>query len=163
MMKFVKILIWLIIPLFIICYNDTIERFCMDILGISFIKFDSYNDWISICFTSGSLVFAIQSFLVPFMEQSLYSTKVYKNHLKSEYGEHWEKQQYRPLKNLSEFLFLTTIAAFVSVIFMIIFIFIKKFWIISIAIYMGVVSFAGLMSALWATRSNFNIMFKYKK
>lgn len=162
-MKFIKIIIWLIMPFLIVYFNNGLEVVCIHILGFNLIDFKSYNDWISICFTSGSLVFAIQSFLVPFMEQSLYSTKAYRNHLMTEYGECWQKKQYRPLKNLSEFLFVTTTAAFISVIFMIIFIFVKKFLIISLAIYLGGVSFIGLMCALFAMRNNFNIMFNYKK
>lgn len=150
-------------PFFMVYFNNEIETVCVHVLSFNFVDFKSYNDWISICFTSGSLVFAIQSFLVPFMEQSLYSTKGYKNHLKAEYGECWQKKQYRPLRNLSEFLFITTAAAFISVIFMIIFIFVKKFLIISFAIYFGGISFIGLMCALFAMRNNFNIMFDYKK
>ena len=162
-MKFIKFIIWLIIPLLIVCFNNELEVVSIHILGFNLVDFKSYNDWISICFTSGSLVFAIQSFLEPFMEQSLYSTKAYKNHLIAEYGEYWQEKQYRPLKNLSEFLFVTTTDAFISVIFMIMFIFVKKFLIISFAIYFGGVSFIGLMCALFAMRNNFNIMFNYKR
>lgn len=163
MLFFIKLLIFLILPIVIACCTKVISSAATIYLSYNIISFSEYNDWISICFTSGSIIFAIQSFLVPFMRQSLYNTKTYITYLKAEYGNNWKKEQYRPLKNLSEFLFITTSAAFLSIIFMAIYIFIEHLWVLLISFYFGFSSFIGLIFALLAMKNNFNIMFTYNE
>lgn len=163
MLFFIKLLIFLILPIVIACCTKVISSAATIYLSYNIISFSEYNDWISICFTSGSIIFAIQSFLVPFMRQSLYNTKTYITYLKAEYGNNWKKEQYRPLKNLSEFLFITTSAAFLSIIFLAIYIFIEHLWVLLISFYFGFSSFIGLIFALLAMKNNFNIMFTYNE
>lgn len=163
MLFFVKLLIFLILPAIIACCAKAISGAATTYLSYNVISFSEYNNWISICFTCGSIIFAIQSFLIPFMHQSLYNTKTYITYLKAEYGNNWKKEQYRPLKNLSEFLFITTSAAFLSIIFMTIYIFIEHLGVLLISFFFGFSSFIGLVFALLAMKNNFNIMFTYNE
>lgn len=156
-MIFIKIFIFILFPVIACLYTNDIKSF------IDFSKFDSYVEWLSICFTSGSIVFAIQSFLIPFMRQSLYNTKTYILYLKSEYKSTWKKEQYRPLKNLSEFLFTTTLSIFFSVIFIIMYICTNHLELLLISFYFGFISFIGLILALFSMRKNFKIMFTYNE
>lgn len=162
-MRFVKVFIFIVFPVIVGLFANAINDISSTYLMYDFSKFNSYGEWISICFTSGSIVFAIQSFLIPFMRQSLYNTKAYIMYLKSEYSRNWKKEQYRPLKNLSEFLFVTTLSVFLFVIFVTVYIFIRHVELLLISFYFGFISFIGLVLVLFAMRKNFNIMFTYNE
>lgn len=162
-MYIMKVVIFVLFPVISGLCANSINSILSTYFTYNLSNFDSYSDWISICFTSGSIVFAIQSFLIPFMRQSLYNTKTYIMYLKSEYNSNWKKEQFRPLKNLSEFLFITISSVFLSVVFIICYVFVRHLALLVISFYFGLLSFVGLILALFAMRNNFNIMFTYNE
>ena len=75
------------------------------------------GSWISAYFAIASILFTMQSFLIPHMKEKLYDKEDYTNCLKSEYKDGWKKEQYRPLKNLLNFLSWTIMTCLLSIIF----------------------------------------------
>lgn len=148
------------IPLLIIFPVESIISFFGLDYYFNFSNFTHQVDWISICFTVGSFLFAIQSFLIPFMKQSVYSSSKYVSHLRITYPNTWKKEQFRPLRNLCEFLYLATGSAFISVIFMFLWIFIGWNPLIITSFYFGILSLIGLLISLYLTKQNFEEMFK---
>lgn len=162
MRKFVFFLMFFLIPIFLAIFSNEVYSFFYGKLNIKF-KITYYDSWISNCLTIGSFVFAVQSFLIPFLKQSLYDSEKYKEYIVEKYGENSTSERYRPLRNLSDFLFTSTLLSFFSALFMFVFIITKTPAIIIISIYCGIVSFLGLICVLFLMKSNFSIMFSQNK
>ena len=160
--KVVFILIFFAFPLMICFFTNQIFLFEKYVLEINFTNYSYCYNWISDYLTIGSFMFAVQSFLIPFLKQSVYDSRKYIEYINKEYGEN-SNERYRPLCNLSSFLFLSTLLAFTSALLMFVFVFVKNLTIINLAFYCGTISFASLIISLFLMQSNFAIMFSYNK
>lgn len=163
MKKIALFLVFFIIPLILFVFTDNINLFFQNLFNIDFKNYKCCNSWISNYLTIGSFMFAVQSFLIPFLKQSLYDSKKYKEYIEVEYGKNSDNERYRPLRNLSNFLFISTLLSFISALLMFIFIFAKKLVIIYLTFYCGMISFSSLIIALFLMQSNFVIMFSQKE
>ena len=64
-------------------------------------------DWISLLLTVGSILFTIHTFIIPYAKQYVYDSEKYISFLQAEFSGKWKVEQYRPLRNLAMFLFIT--------------------------------------------------------
>lgn len=163
MRKIFFIMVFFLLPFLLCFFTNPIYHFLKDTLKVDFENFRYWDSWISDYLTIGSFMFAVQSFLIPFLKKSLYDSKEYKDYIKDEYPEHYDDEQYRPLCNLSNFLFISTLLSFISALFMFVFVFVRAPFIINLTIYCGVLSFASLIISLFLMQQNFTIMFKNRK
>lgn len=163
MKKIAFVLVFCVIPLFLFVFTNKINLFLQNLFQIDFANYKCCDSWISNYLTIGSFMFAIQSFLIPFLKQSLYDSEKYKEYIDVEYGKNCANERYRPLRNLSNFLFVSTLLSFISALLMFVFIFVKKIEIIYLTFYCGIISFSSLIIALFLMQINFAIMFSQKE
>ena len=136
---------------------------CVPCLGGLLIMIHNHTvDWITTCLTVGSILFMVQTFIVPYTKENVYDKQKYITYIKAFFPNDYEKEQYRPLKNLSNSLLLSILSSLLSAVF-IIFGLISCFFTYA-AIFCGGISILGLFFSLYAMRETFNHMFgKFKK
>lgn len=162
MNRILNLTLFVVFPAFLILVNERII-FLFAKVGFKFSDFSNPVDWISIFCTVGSFLFAIQSFLIPFMRQSLYNTKKYIRYVQATYPKTWQKEHLRPLRNLSEFLFITIWSSFISPVFMLGWTFFRCDVVLLLSFYFASISIFGLFISLHLTRKNFHCMFSHNE
>ena len=156
-MKKMIVLILFILPIFGLPWTTEIFNILSAVLVISKDPKD-IEKYISLYFTTVSILFTMQSFLIPHMKEKVYDKDIYIAQLKEHYHNNWEKEQYRPLKNLLDFFCITITFCVLSMIFMLLFMLTNNQFVLITSIYYSIVSFVGLLSSFWITKNNLTAM-----